>query len=206
VQIDIVGFIDDRFYDVSNFDNTLDPSNGGYLQDPNLYPSGERLVFDKAITRRNINSGNFESTWTDNNVSGVQAVELSPDGSTFSTFDNTQSDSYSFGSETQEITPAFVFDNYGTRTDATPLSGFKNQSLESWTLFADILTPTPDGIGQTNARGIVPPNSGLNGETVREAGLKSGSTLLTRHELAEFVVAQDQRLASSEQTAFKGDE
>jgi len=46
----------------------------------------------------------------------------------------------------------------------------------------------------------------ITGETVREAGLKSGSTLLTRHVVAEFEVLAEQRLASAETTTFTGTE
>jgi hypothetical protein len=205
-RFDLIAVVDKRYVkDVSNLDNTLS-SSGGYLSEPSLFPSGFTQTLNSVTTRRNISKGKFNSTWVDGNVTGAQAIELSRDGSTFQTFNNTTNASYSFSSPTQEITARFVFDNYGSRTGVTPTEGFEGQAIDLWELFVNPDTPSPDDIGTTVARAIVAPNSGLNGETVREAGLKSGSTLLTRHQLAEFVVAQDQRLASSEQTAFKGDD
>jgi hypothetical protein len=203
--VDLIAVVDDRF--TYTFDNTdLSSVSRDYLEGPELFPSGAQATLDVATTRRNISEGVFTSSWKDNDVSGAQAIEIAPDGSTFQAFNNTTSGSYSFVDPTQEITTRFTFDRYGSRTGVTPTEGFKGQAVDLWELFVNPETPSPDDIGVTNSRAIVPPNSGLNGETVREAGLKSGSTLLTRHQLAEFVVAQDQRLASSEQSAFKGDE
>jgi hypothetical protein len=204
---DLVAVVDKRYVQsVSNIDNTVS-SAGGYLSEPSLFPSGFTQTLSSVTTRRNISEGTFNSTWVDGNVTGAQAIELSRDGSIFQTFSNTANASYTFSSPTQEITARFVFDNYGSRTTATPTEGFKGQAVDLWELFVNPETPSSDDIGVTNARAIVPPNtSGITGNTVREAGLKSGSTLLTRHELAEFVLKTDQRLASSETTRFKGTE
>ncbi|AFH22764.1 hypothetical protein OSG_eHP34_00155 [environmental Halophage eHP-34] len=201
IKFDLIGVQDTSFS--WTLDNSVDAN--GYLSSPALYPSGAQTIIDKATTRRNIKSGKFNSTWDD--TTGAQSIELAPDGSTFTAFNNTSSGSYSFSDATQEITTRFTFDRYGSRTTATPTSGFKGQAVDLWELFVNPDIPSPDDIGVTNARAIVPPNtSGITGNTVREAGLKSGSTLLTRHELAEFVLETDQRLASSETTRFKGTE
>jgi hypothetical protein len=200
VEIDVIAVYDDDFtYD---FDNQV--GSNGYLNGPQLYPDNATLTLEKATFERNITEGSFDSTWND--LGGNQSIAISPDASTFTAFDNTSSASFTFTNVSQSITSKFTFDRFGIRTTETPTIGFKGQAVDLWELFVDPDTPSPDDIGVTNARAIVPPNSGLNGETVREAGLKSGSTLLTRHQLAEFVVAQDQRLASSEQTKFTGDE
>ena len=61
-----------------------------------------------------------------------------------------------------------------------------------------------DDIGEALSRAVVSPGT-ITGETVREAGLKSDSVLLTRHEIAEFVVGSDQRIASAETSQFTGD-
>lgn len=204
--VDLIAVVDDRF--TYTFDNTdLSTVSRDYLEGPELFPSGAQATLDLATSRRNISEGTFNSTWKDNDVSGAQAIEVSPDGSTFQTFSNTTSGSYSFTDPTQEITTRFTFDRYGSRTTTTPTSGFKGQAVDLWELFVNPDTPSPDDIGVTNARAIVPPNtSGITGNTVREAGLKSGNILLTHHQLAEFVLETDQRLASSETTRFKGTE
>jgi hypothetical protein len=206
-RFDLIAVVDKRYVkDVANLDNTLS-SSSGYLSDPSLFPSGFTQTLNSVTTRRNISEGTFNSTWVGENVTGAQAIELSRDGSTFQTFNNTTSASYTFSSPTQEITARFVFDNYGSRTGVTPTEGFEGQAVDLWELFVNPGTPSPDDIGTTNARAIVPPNtSGITGNTVREAGLKSGSTLLTHHQLAEFVLETDQRLASSETNRFKGTE
>ena len=73
-------------------------------------------------------------------------------------------------------------------------------------MFANPDATVTDGISETLTRAIVPPNTtGIVGETVREAGLKSNGTLLTRHVLADFTLLADQRLASSEITRFSGE-
>jgi hypothetical protein len=203
IDTDVIAIYDGDF--TYTFDNTV--GTNGYLSGPELFPSGAQATLDLATSRRNISEGTFNSTWKDSDVSGAQAIEIAPDGSTFQAFNNTTSGSFSFANPTQEITTRFTFDRYGSRTTATPTSGFKGQAINLWELTVNPDTPSPDDIGTTNARAIVPPNtSGITGNTVREAGLKSGSTLLTRHQLAEFVLQTDQRLASSETNRFKGTE
>jgi len=73
-------------------------------------------------------------------------------------------------------------------------------------LFANPDAVLSDNIGATVTRAVVPSNtSGIVGNTVREAGLKSSGTLLTRHILADFDLLSGQRLSSSETTLFTSD-
>jgi hypothetical protein len=76
--------------------------------------------------------------------------------------------------------------------------------VNSWALNANPDAVLTDNIGEALSRAVVSPGT-ITGETVREAGLKSGSTLLTRHEVASFDVLQDQRIASAETTRFTSD-
>jgi hypothetical protein len=202
---DVLAFVDNRYY-FGGFDNTVHQDNG-YLDEPQLYPSSVEQTLSTATFDPRIDEGKFNSTWND--TTGNQYVEVSPDGSSYTRFDNTSSATFSFGSTTQSIDTNLGLSGYPTNTNpqnATPRFGYNGQSVDFWELFINPDTPSPDDIGVTNARAIVPANSGLNGETIREAGLKSGATLLTRHQLAPFDVAQDQQLASSESTKFTGDD
>jgi len=200
-EIDVLAVVDEQYN--YNFDNTTE--DDFRLNGPELYPDAESITLPTVTTRRNITDGRFDSLWT--NTSNNQSIGISRDASTFQTFNNTSSADYSFNTPTTEITAKFTHSRYGDRLNTTPKKGYLGQDVDLWELFVNPDTPSPDDIGVTNARAIVPPNTcGITGNTVREAGLKSGSTLLTRHELAEFVLEQDQRLASSETNRFKGTE
>ncbi|AFH21457.1 hypothetical protein OSG_eHP1_00135 [environmental Halophage eHP-1] len=211
LQLDVVAFVDERYTTktASDFDNTdLSTVSRDYLNNPELYPNIATQTLSKSTTRRNISEGSFDGTWND--TTNNQFVEISPDGSKYTRFDNTSNGSYSFSNPTQKIDVNLGLSRFPVSTNpqnATPRFGYNGQSVDLWELFVNPNTPSPDDIGVTNARAIVPTNtSGITGNTVREAGLKSGSTLLTHHQLAEFVLETDQRLASSETNRFKGTE
>jgi len=207
----VVAFVDERYTTktASDFDNTdLSTVSRDYLNDPELYPNVATQKLSTSTTRRNISEGSFDGTW--NNTTNNQFVEISPDGSNYQTFNNTSSSNYTFSNATQSIDVNLGLSRYPVNTNPqneTPRFGYNGQAVDLWELFVNPDTPSPDDIGTTNARAIVPPNtSGITGNTVREAGLKSGSILLTHHQLAEFVLQTDQRLASSETNRFKGTE
>ncbi|QAS68877.1 baseplate hub [Haloferax tailed virus 1] len=185
------------------FDNN-NGGSGGYLDGPELYPDQLILSLETATTRRNVSEARF--TLTANDTSGNFYVELANDGSTFNRVNNATSGSVTFASPDTNVDTNISLNRYGSRSTATPQTGFNAQEIDNWELYADIDAVLPDDIGVTLSRAIIPPNtSGIVGQTVREAGLKSGSTLLTRHILAEFLLDTDQRLASSESTRFTSD-
>ena len=204
VDFDVVSVRDSRF---DYFDDNEVHEPNGFLDGPELYLGSAALGLNTATSRQKVTEGRFASTWDD--TTNNQYVEVSPDGSDYTRFDNTANATFSFGSSTDSIDTNLGFSRYPVDTNpqsATPRFGYNGQSVDLWELFVNPETPRADDIGETIARAIIPPNTaGIVNETVKEAGLKSDGQLLTRHELASFELLLDQRLASSETTRFSGD-
>jgi len=198
--VDVVAPYDTRFSYTFDNDTT---GTGERASGPELYPDNLPVSFVTTDTRRNVTTANFELTAND--VSNNFYVELANDGSTFTRFNNSTTGSASFASPESGVDTNINLSRYGSRTDATPTEGFNGQSINVWSLFANPDAITTDSINATSTRAVVSPDT-ITGETIREAGLKSDGTLLTRHEIAEFTLETGQRLASSESTAFNGDE
>jgi len=201
LDVDILTLYDRDFS--YNFDTSLD--SNGYLSGPALYPATLTTDFATATARQNFGEVQFDLDSPD--VSGDFAVELSGDGgSTFETINNSRTGSAQFDSLTDSVeTRVTLGATAETRSTATPTEDFAGNEISRWNLTALTEGVRVDDINEAETRGIIPPNT-ITGETIREAGLLSGSTLLTRHILAEFEVAADQRLASSETTTFTGTE
>jgi len=130
----------DRF---GGINYTLDNSNngrGGYLDGPELFPDDITQTLALASTSWNITEGTLTTSWDD--TSGNQRIQLRLTDQTFfpndGTENNTQSVTTDFGTE---VGPAIqgraTFDRYGSRTTATPKTGFKAQSLTSWEITFD---------------------------------------------------------------------
>jgi len=195
---------------VAPYDNdeslTFDNDNGGsggYLDGPEKYPEIERSLAT-ASTRRNVTESSF--TLSANDVSNNFYVELANDGSTFTRVNNSETGSVSFAGPDRGVDANIGLGRYSATSTQTPLNGNDFQQIDTWELTADVDAILTDNIGETVSRAVVPPNtSGIVGNTVREAGLKSSGTLLTRHVLAEFDLLTGQRLASSETSKFVGD-
>jgi hypothetical protein len=201
-NLDVISVYDTRYtYDFPNPDAAT--NGGGILDGPQLYPDEAVVSLSTAQTRRNVTEANFTSTWTD--TSNNQFVELANDGSTFTRFNNASSGSVTFAGAERDVDANIGFSRYTTNSGDYPATGDTGQAVSDWQLFANPDAVVPDNIGATLTRGVVPPNT-IDGSTVREAGIKSNSTLLTRHEIAEFTVESDQRLSSAETTLFKGPE
>ena len=196
---------------VAPYDNdeslTFDNDNGGsggYLDGPEKYPALIERSLSTAGTRRNVTESNFDLSAND--VSNNFYVELANDGSTFTRVNNSETGSVTFAGPDRGVDANIGIGRYSATSNQTPLNGNDFQQIDTWELTADVDAILTDNIGETVARAVVPPNtSGIVGNTVREAGLKSSGTLLTRHVLAEFDLLTDQRLASSETTLFTSD-
>ena len=199
--IDVVAPYDAAFAGDLTFDDTVD--GNGALSGPERYPELVELGLTTFSTRRDVTEANFTSTWDD--TTNSQYVELANDGSTFTRFNNASSGSVTFAGADRGVDVNLGLSRYASDPTSTPAEGDSGQAVDLFELFGNPDAVLSDDIGTTITRGVVPPNtSGVVGETVREAGLKSGSVLLTRHELAEFTVLADQRLASAESTTFTG--
>jgi len=201
LRFDVFSVYDDRFPPTFDNDNG---GNDGFLDGPELFPSVVSQSFPTASFRRNTTEARFELTAND--VSNNFYVELSGDGgSTFNRVNNSQTGDVTFSSATQAIdTNVGLGRTDETRTTATPQTGFNGQTVDVWDLFVFPDSVTSDDIGEALTRGIVPPGT-ITSSNVREAGIKDGSVLLTRHVLAEFSVASDERIASAETTLFTSD-
>jgi len=199
IIIDCVHVYDERYS--YNFDNTVDANNA--LSGPELYPTEQVVALSTVPLQRKTDAAEFTSTWS--NTDNDQYIEVSNDGgSNYQRVSNSQSGSVTFASLGDALDTNLSLDRYDDGGSGTPQQGNAGQTVDSWTLFTKPDAVTSDDIGEALARAIVAPGE-ITGDTVREAGLKNGSTLLTRHILAEFTVLQDQRLASSETTRFTSD-
>lgn len=180
----------------------FDTSTASY-ENPALYPELVEGALPVFTTRRDITTA--RAVLDINDTSGSQYVELSNDGSNWVRGSNTSDLSASFSSASRDLYARFGLGGWTSNTVETPLTRDFPQRIDLLELYANPAAVVPDGISSTVTRGVVPPNtSGVVGETIREAGLKNGSVLLSRHEVAAFELLQDQRLASSETTKFLG--
>jgi len=201
VALDALAVYDQRYEPDLTFDDTNDGS-GGYLTGPERYPALIERSLSTASTRRNVTEAAFSSTWND--TSNNQYVELANDGSTFTRFNKSDTGSVTFAAPDRGVDTNIGFGRYSATSNQTPLNGNDPQQIDTWELTANPDAVVSDNIAEALTRAIVTPGT-LTGDTIREAGLKSGSTLLTRHILAEFTVESGQRIASAETTQFTGD-
>jgi hypothetical protein len=199
-NVDVVAPYDKRSVGELTFDETLNANDA--LSGPELYEQSIVKSLNTADTRRNVTEASFTSAWND--VSNNQYVELANDGSTFTRFNNSDTGSVTFASPDRGVDTNLNFSRYTSDATTTPATGDSGQRIDSWELTANPDAVVPDDISETLTRAVVSPGT-LTGDTIREAGLKSGSTLLTRHVLAEFTVESGQRIASAESTTFTGD-
>jgi hypothetical protein len=184
------------------FDETTDANDA--LDGPELFPPSITRGFATATTQRNVTEANFDLTAND--VSTNFLVELSnDDGATWESVANSETGSVTFDAANPGVDTRVTIGRGGSGATSTPTQGYIGQEISLWELLANPDAVVSDNIGETLTRAIVPPDT-IDGETVRECGIKSDSTLLTRHELAEFEVLSGQRLASSETTEWTGDE
>lgn len=125
---DVVAPLDGRFS--YTFDN--DTSNSGErVSGPELYPeiTAESSIF---ATSYNIIHSDVSSSIDD--ITGVQAISVSNDGgSTYNTFNNTTSVSHDYSNTGREARLRVTLGRYGSRTDATPTTGFNPQTISSIT-------------------------------------------------------------------------
>lgn len=201
-EIDCIAVYDDRFYENADFDNTVD--GDGWLSSPGLYPEGQLVTLNQTTTERDISEITVTQTWND--VSNNQYIEISDDGgSTWNRTDNSQTATLMPSDPTQTVDVRMNLSRFGSRSTATPTSGFQGQTIDDHDLAVDLDAISPDGIGVDNVSVVVPPNT-ITGTTLREAGeLDSNNNLLTHVIFAEFDVESGQRVISSETVTWAND-
>jgi hypothetical protein len=87
----------------------------------------------------------------------------------------------------------------------TPTNGGFSQQIDILEAFANPDALNPDGIGETFARAVIPPNT-IVGNTLTEGALyDSSDTALTRSVFADIDVDTDERLISAETTFITGE-
>lgn len=139
--VDVVAPADNRFS--YTFDTTLtDGSDGGtYFDGPELYPQAATLQGAVHDDVNNVTEITLATTFDD--TSGSQKLQVSNDGGTnWLPNDGTEANttSVSVSSFPQVGTTAegrATLSRYGSRSNATPLTGFNGQVLQSWTLDID---------------------------------------------------------------------
>lgn len=122
---------------------TFDNDNGGssgYLDGPELFPPSLTEAATGVDTPWNITDGILTTTW--DNTSNNQAIQLRLSSQTWFPNDgsenNTSSITTDFGDEVgQTIQGRAIFSRYGSRTTATPQTGFNGQSLSTWEITYD---------------------------------------------------------------------
>jgi hypothetical protein len=118
------------------FDNDNGGSDG-YLDGPELYPDELPVELDERETSFNITQGNISSAWDD--TSNNQAIAVSNDGGdNYTSANNTTSLTANFSSAGRTAQTKLTFSRYGSRTTATPQTGFNGQKIQDYTLTVDL--------------------------------------------------------------------
>lgn len=198
IIVDVSAVFDDRY--TYTFDNDNGGSDG-YLDGPELYPDLIEVDFETAATRRTLENATAEQSWDD--TSNNQYIALSNDGSTYIQTNNAETATAAFASAETGVDTRIGISRYGSRTTATPQTGFNGQAVDAHDLFADVDAITSSDVGVAEIRSIVSPNT-ITGTTLREAGqLDANDNLLTHCVFADFDVLADQRVISSESVTWR---
>jgi hypothetical protein len=199
IFIDFMHISDNRFS--FTFDNNTDTNDN--LTGPELFPDLQEFTFNPTSTRRPVDS--VTETGAFNDVSNNQFIEVSNDGgATFQRFNNTASATGNFADSGQAPQARIGLSRFGSRTTATPSTGFNGQSISTHELVAVTDGITPNGIGSANVRAIAPTGDlSAESEQLREGGqLDANGDLLTRSIFPPFPIGNQTRVESSEETRF----
>jgi len=133
IIIDCVHVWDQRFS--TTFDNTVD--SDGYLSGPELFPDRAEVETLDSTTAFQFTGAKLTSSWDD--TSGGQRVGVSQDqGSSWTYADNSESIETDFASGSPELRAKFGLSRYGSRSTASPTTGFQAQSIDIYEFFGDI--------------------------------------------------------------------
>lgn len=131
--VDVVCVYDNRYSYTFDNDNG---GGGGYLDGPELYPDSVSVELDETTTSYNITAADVTTTWND--TSNQQAIAVSNDGgSSYLSSSNTASISKSFSGVGRTAQVKFTLSRYGSRSTATPKTGFNGQTVDDYSLKVD---------------------------------------------------------------------
>jgi len=195
-EIDLIA-VADTDYGIT-IDNTVDEADG-YLDGPELFPDLAEISLATQTTELLVSTARVESTWND--VSNNQYIELSNDGTNYIRTNNSQTATADFANDNEDVDVNLGLSRYSSGTRQTPLFGDLGQEVDLFELFADVVATRPDTGSATETRAIVEAGT-ITGSTIQEAGIKSGSTLLTRSIVPEFTVESNMTVLSSEIQRF----
>ncbi|WP_135830630.1 carbohydrate-binding protein [Halorussus halobius] len=143
MYLDLVNFHDARFY--SELPNSND-GQGGPLPGPRDYPVVSQEFADSS-TGQQVVGGRADLDIND--TSGEQAVAVSNDqGQTWVESSNSAVVDAEFDEPSSQLRARVTLDAYGSRETETPSEGFKPQSVDAYSLYAD-LDETPALINQS---------------------------------------------------------
>jgi len=177
-------------------------ANTASFDAPELAPDLQEVLLSEFPTRRDITEARAELTIDD--TTNQQFIELSNDGTNFVRTDNSSTASASFANPNRGLFVRLGLSRWAAESLTTPSEGDSGQAVDVLELYGNPDAVVTDGIGTGLTRAVIAPNT-ITGETIRECGLKNGSTLLSHHQLAEFTVQSGERLTSSETTTVTGD-
>jgi hypothetical protein len=202
VFIDLGHVSDGRF--PFTFDNSTDSNDN--LTGPQLFPDLQTIEYSAASTRRAVNS--VTATEAFNDVSNNQFIEVSNDGgTTFQRFNNTDEATGNFANSGQAPQARIGLSRFGSRTTASPSTGFERQTVSQHELVAGAEGITSNGIGSANVRAIARTgNLSAESDALTEGGqLDANGDLLTRSIFPAFPIGSQTRVESSEETRFTKD-
>lgn len=133
-RIDVVAPRDRRFSYTDDNDNG---GNGGFLDGPQLYPASQDVLFDTKTLGFNIGRGRITSTW-DNTANNQQVAVSNDGGDTFVTAANTETLDEPFPDPGRNARARVRLSRYGSRTVATPQTGFEGQKIDQLRFGADL--------------------------------------------------------------------
>jgi len=125
---DVLAPLDGRYS--YTFDNN-NGGNGGYLDGPELFPPSIAIEAQTSPVSFNIASADLDSVWND--TSNNQSISVSNDGgTTYNTTNNSQTADFSYSGAGREVKTRFTLSRYGSRTSATPQTGYLAQEIDSF--------------------------------------------------------------------------
>jgi len=133
IIIDCIAAYDRR--DTRNFDNSVD--SNGYLSGPELFPASNTVDLSEVTASLNITEGTLDLTIDDKGNN--QSLALSFDGgSTYTSASNKDSLTVQPSGATRTAKGRVTLSRYGSRTTATPTTGFNGQQIDLSKITVDL--------------------------------------------------------------------